>query len=337
MRSPPSWDGKRTRRSAGGSRWATAAPRRRRRRGRRGRSSAGSVCLTRKPAGAGAQGVEDVLVELERGQDQHPHGGQRGRRRRSPRVAVEPVDPRHADVHQHDVGSLGRSQVDGRLAVAGLADDLDVVLGVERARGTRPARALVVGEDDADHADPAHVTRDRNPPPGRGPASQRPPVASARSRIPTSPMPVPPAPAVGPGPVVDAPRRVSSRGPAVDRAPSACGVAGVPDDVGQRLPARSGSAAGADGRGDGRATSPSTRSVDVEARRASTSWPRAGRGAPASGRRRPVAPRRARRTSSIAASSSSTSRLATLDRLSASLAAAPDAVEHVRGDARPAR
>ena len=88
----------------------------------------------------------------------------------------------------------GRSradQVQRGGAVVGLAHDREVLLGVEEHAEAGADQGLVVGEHDPDHDRPSHVARTRNPPPGRGPASSRPPVDSARSRMPRSPRPLP--------------------------------------------------------------------------------------------------------------------------------------------------
>jgi hypothetical protein len=61
------------------------------------------------------------------------------------------VDARHADVHEHDVRHELGSQANGLLAVAGLADHLDVFLGIEQGPESRPHQGLVVGEKDPDH------------------------------------------------------------------------------------------------------------------------------------------------------------------------------------------
>jgi len=61
----------------------------------------GRPFLEQEPARAGPQRAEHVLVEIERGQDQHP------RRRpadRDPPGGLDAVQHRHADVHEHHVG-----------------------------------------------------------------------------------------------------------------------------------------------------------------------------------------------------------------------------------------
>jgi len=80
--------------------------------------------------------------------------------------------------------------VPAALPVAGLADDLEVVLVLQQRAEPGPDQRLVVGEQDPDHALRPPAGRralTRKPPSGRGPASRMPPSALARSRIPTIP------------------------------------------------------------------------------------------------------------------------------------------------------
>jgi hypothetical protein len=58
-----------------------------------------------------------------------------------------------------------------RLAVAGLADHLDVGLGVQQRAKARPHQRLVVGEQDPDHRAPAKGRRARTPNPPTRPGS----------------------------------------------------------------------------------------------------------------------------------------------------------------------
>ena len=67
-----------------------------------------------------------------------------------PPSRLDPVDDRHADVHQHDVGPSALDQRDRLGAVGGLADDLDVVAGVEDHAEAAAHERLVVGDQDAD-------------------------------------------------------------------------------------------------------------------------------------------------------------------------------------------
>ena len=105
--------------------------------------------LEQEPAGTGAQRLDDVLVGIERGQDEDP--GVRGdavaddaARRR------DPVEHRHADVHHDDVGLEALGDLDALLAVGGLADDLDVGLVLEDHPEPGPHQLLVVDQDHPD-------------------------------------------------------------------------------------------------------------------------------------------------------------------------------------------
>jgi hypothetical protein len=66
-----------------------------------------------------------------------------------PARRLDPVHVGHADVHQHDVGALALGQRDGLGAVAGLADDLHVLLGVEDHAEAAAHERLVVGDHHA--------------------------------------------------------------------------------------------------------------------------------------------------------------------------------------------
>src|SRR5206468_1224313 len=99
--------------------------------------------------------------------------------------------------------------VDGLAPVHGLADHVEVGLGVEDHAEAGAHQGLVVGDEDSDaHAASLSfgiVARTRNPPPCRGPACRSPPHNATRSRMPTRPWPTGPSPsndaAVRPWPV----------------------------------------------------------------------------------------------------------------------------------------
>ena len=59
---------------------------------------------------------------------------------------LDPVEPRHADVHQDDVGTQAAHQLDRLLAVGRLADHFDPRCRVEHAAEARPGDRLVVGD-----------------------------------------------------------------------------------------------------------------------------------------------------------------------------------------------
>ena len=110
-------------------------------------SCSGGSSLSTKPLAPALQRFVDVLVEVERGEDQDPCGGVGGED--APR-RLEAVELGHADVHQDDRRLEARCLVDCLEPVAGLGDDLDVVfVGEEHAEAGADHR-LVVGDEDAD-------------------------------------------------------------------------------------------------------------------------------------------------------------------------------------------
>jgi len=112
--------------------------------------SSGELFFSRKPvAPAGPQRLEDVLVVLEGGQDQHPGAGRTALGEQLP-GGGEPVDAGHLDVHQHDVRSGGPGDLDRLPAVRGLADDLQVGLGLQDQPEAGPHHLLVVREHHPD-------------------------------------------------------------------------------------------------------------------------------------------------------------------------------------------
>jgi hypothetical protein len=79
----------------------------------------------------------------------------------------DPVEPRHPDVHQDDVGTV---QVDGgqdAAAVVGLADDLDLRGAGQHHRQSGTDQRVVVDDKDTDrggHGDPGMVARSTKSP-----------------------------------------------------------------------------------------------------------------------------------------------------------------------------
>src|SRR5579884_130930 len=137
----------------------------------------GGHVLQQEAAGAGPNRVEQVLVEIEGGEDEDPGVGHPGQ---AP-GGLDPVHPGHAHVHQHDVGGQPPGQFDRLVAIGGLTDDLEVVLTLEDEAEARPDQGLVVHHQDADQA--PSIPRGkrawtRHPGPGwRGPAWSMPPTA----------------------------------------------------------------------------------------------------------------------------------------------------------------
>jgi len=91
--------------------------------------------LEQEPAGSGTQRRVDVLVEVERGEHQDPcrePGGD------DLPGGLQAVHDRHPHVHQHDIGMQRPGHRHGLRAVAGLADHLDVGLGLQRHAEPEP-------------------------------------------------------------------------------------------------------------------------------------------------------------------------------------------------------
>ena len=122
-------------------------------------------------AGTGAKRVVDIVVESERRQDENT----RARLSRHDATGrLDPVEHGHAYVHQDDVGPQAARFRDRLLAVARLADDVCLRLGVEDLAQTDADKRLVVCDQNGCHRIGSR-TRTAKPPPGRRPASRRPP------------------------------------------------------------------------------------------------------------------------------------------------------------------
>ena len=145
--------------------------------------------LYEEPARAEPERLEHVLVDVERREDEDPRPIQMVVLHDPPR-RLEPVHLRHPDVHQHDVGYEVRGHAHRDVTVVRLSHDLDIGLRFEQRAEPRPNEHLVIGEQDADHAELSTgiAAWTRNPP-ERGPASSPPPSADTRSRIPWMPRP----------------------------------------------------------------------------------------------------------------------------------------------------
>ncbi len=128
---------------------------------------------------------------------------------------LEPVHARHPDVHQHDVRPGRAHDGDGLLAVGRLAHDLDVVLGVQQRPQPGAQQGLVVGEHDTDHVwvPSGNAASTRTPPEGAALTVRVPPRATARSRMPRSPLPGSSTWTRGPAVPSSSTRTVSMSGP----------------------------------------------------------------------------------------------------------------------------
>ena len=126
-------------------------------------SSAGSVCFTRNPL-APARSASYTYSSSSNVVSTSTFTSARSSRAGDLAGRGQPVDLRHADVHQHDVGEQFGRERDRLGAVAGLADDFDVVLGVEQGAEPGAHQHLVVGEQHADrhgHHRGCHVATTR--------------------------------------------------------------------------------------------------------------------------------------------------------------------------------
>ena len=87
---------------------------------------------------------------------------------------LDPVEHRHPDVHQNEVGTQAARLGDSFRTVARLADDLRLRLGVEDLAQADAHERLIVCDQNGRHRIGSR-TRTAKPPPGRRPASRRPP------------------------------------------------------------------------------------------------------------------------------------------------------------------
>ena len=104
----------------------------------------------------------------------------------------QPVEPRHPDVHQHDVGPAAAHRLDGVGAVVGLADHGDVVGRLEDHPQPGPDQRLVVDDERRGSRDapgrrrcgtaPRRATAARPRPASRRPASARRRASRRRAR-----------------------------------------------------------------------------------------------------------------------------------------------------------
>src|ERR1700683_780365 len=168
----------------------------------RGQQFLKRAALQREPARPGAQRLEDVLVQVERGEDEDPGAGTTASFGKNLPRGLDPVQHRHPDVHDDDGrGEAGR-ELDRLPAVGRLADDLQVVLGVDQRgeRGTEQ-RLVVHDQNPGRHPAPSIGTWafTRKPRPVSGSATSQPPNAAIRSRIPTIPWSGPGCQSAGAG------------------------------------------------------------------------------------------------------------------------------------------
>jgi hypothetical protein len=130
--------------------------------------------LEQEPAGAGPQGLVDVLVEVEGGDDHDPERVGRTGVGEGP-GDLDAVLARHADVDEADVGPELAGEADRLGPVGSLGDHFDVGLVLEDQAQAAADHRLVVGEQNPDAhafllAGSGSVAATTQPPSGPGPA-----------------------------------------------------------------------------------------------------------------------------------------------------------------------
>ena len=122
---------------------------------------------------------------------------------------LEPVDHGHPDVHEDHVGLASRASASACSPFVGLADDLEVVGGLEEHAEARAHERLVVDDEHARRHRTLLVSGQHGTAPGSrahrpaGRPRTAPPSASTRSRMPRMPWPSPFGSAVGAEAVVE--------------------------------------------------------------------------------------------------------------------------------------
>src|SRR5262249_19401044 len=109
---------------------------------------------------------------------------------------LDPVPAGHRDVHQHDVGPDATRQLDRRIAVGRLAEQLDPRCCIDQRPEAAPDDRVVVGHDHAYRGRHVALRRLKGstattvvPPPAWLSSRKLPPSSSARSRIEVRPTP----------------------------------------------------------------------------------------------------------------------------------------------------
>src|SRR5208282_2679045 len=204
----------------------------------------GGGVFEQEAAGPGPQRLVHVVVEVERGEHQHPRPLRAGWCAEDLAGCLQPVHDRHPHVHQDDVGLQVPGLADRVGAVSSLAHHQQAWLRGEY-RGEAFAHHRLVVDDQAarGHAAagrapgrhaawPSGSTADTTKPPsGAGPADSEPPSSATRSRIPVSPWPGPcsfrAGPEGPPGPLATRSRTApaSWSTDTVTAAPGACWLA----------------------------------------------------------------------------------------------------------------
>ena len=155
----------------------------------------GSASLSRNPDRPGADRLEDVLVEVERGQHDDVHIGEVRVVDDLTRVAARPSS---SGMRMSMTTTSGSSRRTSSIASPPFSASPTTSRSSSASRRTRKPgskQRLVVGQDDPGHPFPpwrgsyGRWAWTRNPPPGLDPAARVPPTVVARSRIPIEPVP----------------------------------------------------------------------------------------------------------------------------------------------------
>src|SRR6516225_6746341 len=145
--------------------------------------------LQQETAGAGAQRLVDVVIQVEGGEDDDfRRGGEQG----DLPGGRQSVHHRHAHVHQHHVRFLAGRELDGPHAVGRLPGDHEPG-GLEDHAKAGPDQLLIVYDEHAKRIAGHHATGSRavtaKPPRGSGPTVSDPPQEATRSAMPARPNP----------------------------------------------------------------------------------------------------------------------------------------------------
>jgi hypothetical protein len=105
--------------------------------------------LEEETARARTQRLEDVLIKIERGEYQHPRAGHAARHLAG---RLDPVEIRHADVHQHHVRSQAGAEANGLPAGGGLTDHLEIGFGLQDQAEAGADQLLVIGYQHTNHS-----------------------------------------------------------------------------------------------------------------------------------------------------------------------------------------
>jgi hypothetical protein len=118
----------------------------------------GAGVFEQEAAGPGPQRAVHVLVEIERGENEH-FGRRTLRRGNDLAGRFDPVGHRHTDIHQDHIWVMAGHQVDGFGTVGRFADHSHVVGCVDQHPEAAPHQSLVIGDHDADHESAALIGR----------------------------------------------------------------------------------------------------------------------------------------------------------------------------------